>query len=154
MNENITGKQDAFVKAYILNPNAKQAAIKAGYSEKAAEQEGSRLLRNAKVMKAIKEHQLKTDSEFTRNKDAKLKILENIMDSCKAPDHRNGVVNATAVISAIKEHNAMMGHNAPTESTSTIKVEKSLAERLTNISTSTIKAEQSIAGRLAIGSKR
>jgi hypothetical protein len=105
-------------------------------------------------MKAIKQHQLKTDSEFTRNKDAKLKILENIMDSCKEPDHRNGVVNATAVILAIKEHNAMMGHNVPTESKSTIKVKRSLAERLTNEITPTIKVEKSIAERLANASKR
>ena len=34
----------------------------------------------------------------------------------------------------VKEHNLMMGHNAPTESTSIIKVEKSLADRLTNAS--------------------
>jgi phage terminase small subunit len=141
------------VKAYILNLNPKQAAIKAGYSEKSAEQEGCRLLRNVKVMEAIKEHQLKCESEFICCKNDKLKILENIMDSCKEPDHRNGVVNATAVILAVKEHNAMMGHNAPTESTLTIKVEKSLAERLTNIITLTIKVEQPIGERLAIGSK-
>jgi phage terminase small subunit len=154
MNEKITGKQDAFVKAYILNPNAKQAAIAAGYSEKTAEQQGCRLLRNVKVMEAIKEHQLKCESEFICSKNDKLKILENIMDSCKEPDPRNGVINATAVISAIKEHNAMMGHNAPTESTATIKVKRSLAERLTNESTSTIKVEKSIAERLANASKR
>ena len=79
---------DTFIKEYILLgcKNAKQAAIKAGYSEKTADQQGSRLLKNVKV------------------------------------------------ISAIKEHNLMMGHNAPTESTSIIKVEKSLADRLTNAS--------------------
>jgi phage terminase small subunit len=125
-----------FIKEYILLgcSNAKQAAIKAGYSEKTADQQGSRLLKNVKVMEAIKEHQSKSDSEFTYNKDKKLKILEGLMESCKESDPKNGVINASAVISAIKEHNLMMGHNAPTESTSTIKVEKSLADRLTNAS--------------------
>ncbi len=127
---------DTFIKEYLLLgcKNAKQAAIKAGYSEKTADQQGSRLLKNVKVISAIKEHQLKTDSEFTYSKDVKLKILEGVMEACKADDVEKGVINATAVISAIKEHNLMMGHNAPTESTSTIKVEKSLADRLTNAS--------------------
>jgi len=154
MNEKITAKQDAFVKAYILNPNAKQAAITAGYSEKTARFIGSENLTKPNIVAAIKVHQLKCESEFICSKNDKLKVLESIMDSCKEPDHRNGVINATAVISAIKEHNAMMGHNAPTESTSIIKVEKSLAERLTNTTTSTIKVKQSIGERLAIGSKR
>ena len=140
------------MKAYILNPNAKQAAIKAGYSEKTAEQQGCRLLRYVKVMEAIKAHQLKCESEFICSKNDKLKTLESIMDACKKPDPRNGVINAAAVISAIKEHNLMMGHNAPTETTSTIKVKKSLAERLTNTSTSTTYI--TIPERLAVGSKR
>tara|TARA_R110000868_G_scaffold97916_6_gene269464 strand:- start:163 stop:570 length:408 start_codon:yes stop_codon:yes gene_type:complete len=127
---------DTFIKEYILLgcSNAKQAAIKAGYSEKTADQQGSRLLKNVKVIEAIKKHQIKTNSDFTYSKDTKLKILEDLMVACKKPDSETGVINAAAVIASIKEHNAMMGHNAPTESTSIIKVEKSLADRLTNAS--------------------
>jgi phage terminase small subunit len=130
----LKGKQDAFVKSYILNNNATQAAIEAGYSEKTARFIGSENLTKPNIAAAIKEHQFKSDSEFTYTKDKKLKILEGLMESCKESDSKNGVINASAVISAIKEHNLMMGHNAPTESTSTIKVEKSLADRLTNAS--------------------
>jgi phage terminase small subunit len=133
-NYKLRGKQDAFVKSYILSNNATQAAIEAGYSEKTARFIGSENLTKPNIAAAIKEHQLKSDSEFTHSKDTKLKILQDVMDACKASDSEKGVVNAAAVISAIKEHNLMMGHNAPTESTSTIKVEKSLAERLTNAS--------------------
>jgi phage terminase small subunit len=133
-NYKLRGKQDAFVKSYILNNNATQAAIEAGYSEKTARFIGSENLTKPNIAEAIKDHQFKSDSEFTYNKDKKLKILEALMESCKASDPKNGVINAAAVISAIKEHNLMMGHNAPTESTSTIKVEKSLADRLTNAS--------------------
>ena len=127
---------DIFIKEYILLgcKNATKAAVKAGYSEKTADQQASRLLKNVKVINAIKEHQIKTNSEFTYSKDIKLKILEDLMVACKKPDAETGVINAAAVIASIKEHNAMMGHNAPTETTSTIKVEKSLAERLTNAS--------------------
>ena len=50
----LTHKQDSFVKAYLLNGgNATQAAITAGYSEKTAEQQASRLLSNVKVLEAV-----------------------------------------------------------------------------------------------------
>ncbi|MFP6615079.1 MAG: terminase small subunit, partial [Candidatus Hydrogenedentota bacterium] len=39
-----TQKQMAFMRAYVVNPNATQAAIEAGYSKKTAKQQGNRLL--------------------------------------------------------------------------------------------------------------
>ena len=111
-NEKLKGKQDAFVKAYILNPNATQAAIAAGYSEKTARFIGSENLTKPNIIAAIKIHQKKTDSSFTYSKDKKLRILEEVMLACKAEEREKGVINAAAVIAAVKEHNAMMGHNA------------------------------------------
>ena len=49
----LTPKQQRFVEEYILDLNCKQAAIRAGYSERTAEQQGSRLLSNVKVAKTI-----------------------------------------------------------------------------------------------------
>jgi len=49
----LTAKQERFVGEYLIDLNATQAAIRAGYSEKTAEQQGSRLLSNAKVRAAI-----------------------------------------------------------------------------------------------------
>jgi phage terminase small subunit len=49
----LTPKQALFVKEYQLDRNGKQAAIRAGYSPKSAEQQASRLLSNAKVSAAI-----------------------------------------------------------------------------------------------------
>lgn len=46
-------KQAAFVREYLVDLNATQAAIRAGYSPKTAESQGSRLLRNAKVQAAV-----------------------------------------------------------------------------------------------------
>lgn len=42
-------KQKRFVSEYIIDLNAKQAAIRAGYSPKGAEPQASRLLSNAKI---------------------------------------------------------------------------------------------------------
>ena len=49
----LTKKQAAFVREYLLDLNAKQAAIRAGYSPRSAEVEGSRLLRHPKVVEAL-----------------------------------------------------------------------------------------------------
>ena len=60
----LTPKQQAFVEQYLIDLNATQAAIRAGYSPKTAEQQGSRLLRNAQVQRAVSEGQ-KERSEKT-----------------------------------------------------------------------------------------
>lgn len=49
----LTPKQRAFVREYLIDMNATQAAIRAGYSEKSAFVEGSRLLKHAKVGAAV-----------------------------------------------------------------------------------------------------
>lgn len=46
-------KQEAFVREYLIDLNATQAAIRAGYSARSAEVQGSRLLSNAKVAAAV-----------------------------------------------------------------------------------------------------
>jgi phage terminase small subunit len=49
----MTPKQQRFVEEYLIDLNATQAAIRAGYSAKGAAVEGVRLLTNAKVAKAV-----------------------------------------------------------------------------------------------------
>jgi phage terminase small subunit len=51
--EGLTPKQAAFVREYLVDLNATQAAIRAGYSEKTADQQASRLLTNVKVQEAV-----------------------------------------------------------------------------------------------------
>jgi phage terminase small subunit len=49
----LTPKQARFVAEYLKDLNAKQAATRAGYSEKTAEVQGCRLLRNVQVAQAV-----------------------------------------------------------------------------------------------------
>lgn len=51
----ISAKQELFVDEYLIDLNATQAAIRAGYSPKTAEQQGSRLLSNVKVKGRVAE---------------------------------------------------------------------------------------------------
>jgi phage terminase small subunit len=59
MTDTLTPKQQRFVEEYLIDLNATQAAIRAGYSDKTACEQGSRLLTNVKVSKAIAEAQKK-----------------------------------------------------------------------------------------------
>ena len=49
----LTAKQNRFCDEYMIDMNGKQAAMRAGYSKHTAEQQGSRLLSNAKVFAEI-----------------------------------------------------------------------------------------------------
>ena len=53
MTKQLVPKIDRFVDEYLVDLNGTQAAIRAGYSEKTAAQQASRLLRNVKVQQAI-----------------------------------------------------------------------------------------------------
>src|SRR5262249_53478937 len=48
----LTPKQERFVQEYLVDLNATQAAIRAGYSKKTATEQASRLLTNVKVSEA------------------------------------------------------------------------------------------------------
>ena len=56
---NLTPKQQRFVEEYLIDLNATQAAIRSGYSEKTANEQGSRLLVNVSISEAIAEAQNK-----------------------------------------------------------------------------------------------
>lgn len=60
-------RMDLFVQEYLVDLNAKQAAIRAGYSPRTAESQGSRLLSNVKVKDAIQKAMQKrsTRTEIT-----------------------------------------------------------------------------------------
>lgn len=49
----LTPKQARFVQEYLIDLNATQAAVRAGYSERTACEQGSRLLANVKVQTAL-----------------------------------------------------------------------------------------------------
>lgn len=51
----LSDRQRLFVEAYLADPNATQAAIKAGYSKKTAKSQGARLLTNVDIRAAVEE---------------------------------------------------------------------------------------------------
>ena len=116
----LTPKQDAFVKAYLLNGgNGTQAAIDAGYKADNAKQIGSENLTKLDVKKAIEKHQQEANKVFIWSKEKKLLLLEKIAECATTTDPEKGMINMASAIAAMKEHNLMQGDNAPTETNNT-----------------------------------
>ena len=87
----MTPKQQCFVDEYLIDLNATQAAIRAGYSEKTASSQGERLLRNVEVAAAIAEAQgdrserTKIDADWVLTELAKLHAT-SMSDFLVTPD--------------------------------------------------------------------
>jgi phage terminase small subunit len=79
----LTAKQERFVAEYLIDLNATQAAIRAGYSAKTAEQQGARLLGNAKVAAAIAAGQAARAERTNITQDYVLSSIVETMERCK-----------------------------------------------------------------------
>lgn len=74
----LTAKQERFISEYLIDLNATQAAIRAGYSEKTATEQASRLLTNVKVQETISKAQNKTATKLEITKDRIVEELAKI----------------------------------------------------------------------------
>ena len=75
----LTEKQKAFADEYIISLNAKESAIKAGYSEDAARQQGSRMLTNVNIQNYIEKRLKEKDSARIASQDEVLEYLTEVM---------------------------------------------------------------------------
>ena len=71
--ESLTGKQQLFISEYLIDFNATQAAIRAGYSQKTAEVMGSKLLKNPRIKPFI-------DVELNRRQDENRIDAERVIE--------------------------------------------------------------------------
>ena len=78
----LTPKQQRFVDEYLIDLNATQAAIRAGYSEKTAEQGAAQLLRNIKVLEQIRIAQAAKAKRNELDADEVLNDLRELRDMC------------------------------------------------------------------------
>ena len=74
----LTEKQKAFVKEYLVDLNATQAAIRAGYSEKTARQAGHRMLTNVDIQQAIQAAQKKREQKLEITQESVVQELAKI----------------------------------------------------------------------------
>lgn len=95
--DNLTVKQRMFVEEYLIDLNATQAAIRAGYSAKTADQQGSRMLANVKVQQAIAQRMAERSKRTGVNQDRVVLELSKIA-FLKMTDvvDRNGAIKQDA----------------------------------------------------------
>lgn len=79
----LTPKQAAFVREYLVDLNATQAATRAGYSKATANEQGARLLANASVKEAIAKAQQKRASKVELTAET---VIEGLMKEACADD--------------------------------------------------------------------
>ena len=78
----LTPKQQAFISEYMIDLNATQAAIRAGYSPKTAMEQGYQLLHKTSVAEVIAEEQSKRAGKAGLSSKWVLKRLQDISDRC------------------------------------------------------------------------
>ncbi len=75
----MTNKQQRFCDEYLIDLNATQAAIRAGYSKHTARQIGQRLLTNADIRKYIDDQMEEKHSELVASADEVVEYLTSVM---------------------------------------------------------------------------
>lgn len=72
-------KQQRFCDEYLIDLNATQAAIRAGYSKKTAGQAGNENLRKPQISEQIKRRMAEKESELIASQDEVLRYLTAVM---------------------------------------------------------------------------
>lgn len=75
----MNAKQRRFCDEYLVDCNATQAAIRAGYSPKTANEQGSRLLANANIKAYIDEHLSQMHNARTADAQEVIEYLTTVM---------------------------------------------------------------------------
>lgn len=78
-------KQERFVKEYLVDLNATQAARRAGYSARTAKQQGARLLTHVDVAAAVERGKKKDAEAATMSRERALELLTQVAEAHLKP---------------------------------------------------------------------
>ena len=79
---NLTPKQQRFVEEYLIDLNATQAAIRAGYSPRTANEQGAQNLAKLSISEAIAEAQNKRAERTEITQDYVLTNIQKVIERC------------------------------------------------------------------------
>ena len=82
----LTNKQQMFVKEYLIDLNATQAAIRAGYSEKTAMEQGYQLLQKTSVAAEIQTAMDKRAESAAMSAQDTLATISRVIIACEQDD--------------------------------------------------------------------
>ncbi len=80
--DELNDKQKRFADEYLLDLNATQAAIRAGYSKKTAQEQGSRLLSNVMVSEYIEKQKERRQKKTEITQEWVLINLKKVFERC------------------------------------------------------------------------
>ena len=75
----LNDKQKLFYKEYLIDSNATQAAIRAGYSKKTAYSQGQRLLKHVEGRRFMQELMAEKEKKLIADQDEVLKYLTSVL---------------------------------------------------------------------------
>ena len=107
---NLTEKQQRFVDEYLIDLNATQAAIRAGYSVRTANEQGARLLANVSIQNNISKRMAERSRRTGVNQDrvvielAKIAFINaaDVIDPDDATIKEGATTDDTAAIQSVK----------------------------------------------------
>ena len=129
---NLNEKQKRFADEYLIDLNATQAAIRAGYSPRSAAEQASRLLKNAKVRAYIDERMAELSRRTGVNQERILRELARIA-FVNAPDLINmedATIREDATIDDMAAITSVRVKVIPTENGQGIEREIRLADKI------------------------
>ena len=92
--DTLTPRQERFCREFLVDMNGTKASVRAGYSEKTAYSQASRLLKNAKVAARIAELQAETAKRLDVTVDSVMADLEGLCASAVAAKQFGPAVRA------------------------------------------------------------
>lgn len=91
----MNARQARFVEEYLVDMNATQAAIRAGYSEKTAYSQGSRLLKNAEIQARVR---ARTDEINSRLIAKQTEVRQMLTRMLRGEEHETVVSEGCKVV--------------------------------------------------------
>lgn len=128
----LTAKQLAFCKEYVVDHNGTQAAIRAGYSEKTAQEQASRLLCNVMIKEEIGRLEgIKDDLRWNWDRNANLTYHKKQIMRYEAilNQHPDNLQALQGLNQVLRELNASSNQHSSTINTSSDVPEPISAER-------------------------
>ena len=126
---NLNDRQKRFVDEYIIDMNATQAAIRAGYSERTARSQGQRLLTNVDIKKMLKERMDEKEKDLIATQDEILKTLTR-QSRREEKDYQVVVLKDRSVIDGVVEETERVEVvEVPTRNSDSIKATELLGKR-------------------------
>lgn len=114
----LTAKQERFVEEYLVDLNATQAAIRAGYSQKTADRIGPELLGKTCVSESIQKARQRREQRTAITQDRVLKELEKV-GFAAAADYTDATLKYSNKLKALEllgKHLGLFdGKGAPTQ---------------------------------------